>query len=379
MSDDTVVIIGAGLMGSAAARSLARRGHRVVVLEQYAIGHAAGSSHGSARIVRRAYSDELYTRLTGRAFELWQELEAATSTPLLRLLGGVDFGPHREVSAVAEHLAATGVPHEILPAAAAEQRWPGMRFDTPVVFHAQAGTLDAEAANRALLAEATRSGATVRTGAAAVALHDEPRGVRVVCSDGSELAAGAVVVAAGAWVEPLLRGVIELPPLRVTRQHVFHFPRREPSAPPWPSVIHERAHAVYHLAGGRDGGPGDDRKLGVHDGGVPAAVSVGALPVAEVPAAARAAAIEYVRNWLPGLVPEPRGETTCLYTQTPSENFLIDRVGRIVVCSPCSGHGAKFAPLVGEYVAGLIAGEGSVPERFRLRTHLAGLDGAVSL
>src|ERR1700760_2384480 len=99
--DVDVVIIGAGLMGAATAWAVASPGRDVVVLEQFGAVHANGSSHGSARIVRRAYGDELYTRLTGRAFELWTELETQSSTAVLRLLGGLDFGPHRNVPAVA--------------------------------------------------------------------------------------------------------------------------------------------------------------------------------------------------------------------------------------------------------------------------------------
>jgi sarcosine oxidase len=142
-------------------------------------------------------------------------------------------------------------------------------------------------------------------------------------------------------------------------------------------VIHEPdGPAVYHLAGGRDGGPGDDRKIGEHGGGreTPAADRHGL-----VHAAARAQMAEYVKRWLPGLDPTPRGETTCLYTTTPSEDFLIDRTDDLIVCSPCSGHGAKFAPLVGEMVADLVTGAGAVPDRFRLVAHLRGEIGSVSL
>ena len=109
-SDVDVLVVGAGLMGSATAWSAARRGATVAVLEQFAPHHSMGSSHGSARIVRRAYGDALYTRLTGRAFELWRELELSNDVQLLRRLGGLDFGRQRDISTVAEHLAGAGVP-----------------------------------------------------------------------------------------------------------------------------------------------------------------------------------------------------------------------------------------------------------------------------
>jgi len=372
---DPVVIVGAGLAGAGAAWALARRDVPVIVFEQHAAGHRLGSSHGSARIVRRGYGDGLYVQLTGRAFELWREVEESSGTSLLRMLGGLDFGEWRDVPKVAALLAAAGVPHEVLPPSEASARWPGMEFDGDVVFHPQAGTLDAAGAVATMLALAAARGADVRHETAAVSVA----GDRVVLADGSSVAARCVVVAAGGWVAPLLDGVVELPPLRVTQQQVFHFPRRDPSTPPWPSVIHEPAgHAVYHLAGGRDGGVQDDRKVAEHDGGrdTSAADRDGLIDPAS-----RARVVEYVRRWLPGLDPTPRSEVTCLYTQTPSEDFILDRVGDLVVCSPCSGHGAKFAPLIGEYVASLVTGSGAdvVPERFRLAAHRSGRRASVSL
>lgn len=384
-SDEPVVIVGAGLMGAAAARSVARRGRPVVVLEQFAAGHRHGSSHGSARIVRRAYGDQLYTALTGRAFELWSAVPSPA--PLLRMLGALDFGPDRDVPSVARHLAEAAVAHEVLPAVEAARRWPGMVFEGDVVFHPQAGTLDADAAVSALLADAVAHGAEVRFESAAAALLSEGERTRVLLADGSELPASCVVVAAGGWVSGLVEGLvladspvtlppITLPPMTVTQQQVFHYPRLDPSAPPWPSVIHERGSAIYHLAGGRDGGALDDRKVGEHDGGP---VVTAGRPVEPGPAV-RERITAYVRRWLPGLEPTPRTESTCLYTTTPSEDFVLDRVGPLVVCSPCSGHGAKFAPLVGELVADLVDGGGhGVPDRFRLAAHASGLGGSVSL
>jgi sarcosine oxidase len=369
--DADVVIVGAGLAGAAAAWSLSQRGRSVVVLEQFAAGHSRGSSHGSARIVRRAYGDGLYTELTGRAFELWREVELAAGEPLLYLHGGLDFGPRRNVAAVAAHLAASGVPHEVLPAAEAQHRWPGMLFEGEVVFHPQAGTMDAARAVRALI---ELSGADVRYETPARAVREPGE---VLLADGTTVRGETVVVSAGAWVAPLLAPVVALPPLRVTQQQIFHFPRLDPTQPPWPSVIHESTDAaVYHLAGGRDGGAGDDRKIGEHDGGTDATADTRSGAIDD---ASRRRVVDYVRRWLPGLAPEPRSEASCLYTETPSEDFLIDRVGRLVVCSPCSGHGAKFAPLIGELVAGLVDGSGTVPDRFRLAAHLAGRVGSVSL
>jgi sarcosine oxidase len=369
-----VVIVGAGLAGSAAAWSLARRGRSVALFEQFEPSHAHGSSHGSARIVRRVYEDALYVSLTGEAFELWREVESAAGVTLLRILGGLDFGPRRNVPGIASVLTAAGVPYELLPGSEAESRWPGMRFDGDVIFHPQAGTMDAAAAVTAFVALAEGLGAAVRYSTPVVSVSASGE---VGLADGSTVSANHVVVAAGGWVEPLLGPVVPLPPMRVTQQQIFHFPRLDPSAPPWPSVIHESAtNAVYHLAGGRDGGALDDRKIGEHDGGTECSA---AKRTGVVDPDSQARVVDYVRRWLPGLSDVPSSSTTCLYTETPSQDFILDRVGPVVVCSPCSGHGAKFAPLVGEFVAGLIDGTREVPSRFRLDTHRAGLSGAVSL
>ncbi|MFF0451613.1 FAD-dependent oxidoreductase [Streptomyces sp. NPDC004609] len=365
-----LVVIGGGLMGTATAWAASRRGLSVLLLEQYGPGHARGSSHGSSRIVRRGYQETLYTELTGRSFELWRELELDSGTPLLRMLGSVDFGTRAYAESIAAQLAASAVEHEVLSAQEAEQRWPGMRFEGPVVHHAQGGTADAASAVTAFVEGAVRRGAVVRHGAAVASLDTTADGrARVVLADGDEVLAGTVVVAAGAWTGERLGGHVALPPLTVTQQDTFHFPRLDPAAPAWPSVLHERGAGIYHLAGGRNGGPDDDRKIGEHYGGLRTTAS-GRDGV--VSSAARDRLVAYVKEWLPGLDPTPRNESSCLYTFTPNEDFLLDRVGPFVVCSPCSGHGAKFAPLIGELTADLVTGAGGTPERFRLAAHASG-------
>ncbi|MEU8760065.1 FAD-dependent oxidoreductase [Streptomyces sp. NPDC048659] len=368
-----LVVIGGGLMGSATAWAASRRGLSVLLLEQYGRGHNRGSSHGSSRIVRRGYQEPLYTELTGRSFELWRELELDSGAPLLRMLGNVDFGSRAYAESVAAQLAASVVEHEILSAPEAEQRWPGMRFEGLVVHHTQGGTVDAGAAVTAFQDGAVRRGAVVRHDTAVASLDPTPDGgVRVLQADGAEVLAGTVVVAAGGWTGEILGGHLSLPALNVTQQETFHFPRRDPASPAWPSVVHEWGAGIYHLAGGPLGGPQDDRKIGQHYGGLP---TTAAGRDGVVSAATRETLVEYVKEWLPGLDPTPRTETSCLYTFTPSEDFLLDRVGPFVVCSPCSGHGAKFAPLIGELTTDLVTGAAGVPERFRLPAHASGTPG----
>jgi monomeric sarcosine oxidase len=360
-ADIDVAIVGAGLAGAATAWAATRSGLSVVLFEQFAIGHHRGSSHGSARIFRRAYEDALYVRLTGESKELWHELELDTGTTLFRTTGGVDHGAKRGVHLIDEHLRAAGVLHELLDPVEARRRWPGMRFESPVVFHPEAGVIDSSAAVAACVEASRRRGAVIRENTLVTEIipGDTSALVRV---NGEDWRAGSVVIAAGAWVAGLVDGVMPFPPVTVTQQQVFHFPRRD-CAVDWPIFVYRDAMFVYGLPGGRDGGDRNAHKVAEHDNGQ---LTTASGRDGVVDPAARARLVEYVKSWLPGLVPEPCNETTCLYTTTADEDFVLDRRGAIIVCSACSGHGAKFAPWLGMQVAKLAAGDGTVVERFRL-------------
>lgn len=359
-----VVVVGAGLVGSATAWHLARRGREVLVIDQFEPATSRGSSHGSARITRRAYPEDDYVRLTGEAFEWWRELEQQAGQMLLRMTGGLDHGSWRQPEVIAASLARAGVEQELLPARTAEERFPGMIFDRPVLYHPQAGTVDAERAVHAFLDSARRDGAALEpwtpvsgvTPAGDTAVVHTPRG---------DVRARAVVLAAGGWVEELTAGLLAMPRVWVTEHKVFHFPRADESVV-WPVTLHRDALDVYHLPGGRDGGPGDARKIAEHQG----ALTTARTRTGVVDEASRRRIVAYVRHWLPGLVPEPFAETTCLYTSTLDEDFVIDRVGPFVVVSACSGHGAKLAPAVGRMAADLVEGGSQRVERFRISRHL---------
>lgn len=385
MTRADLIIVGAGLAGAAAARSAAERGANVVVLEQFGPGHRRGSSHGSARIFRRAYPDPLYVRLTGQAGELWRALEAAAGEPLLTMTGELDFGALRDPEGLHAVLTGCGVPAELLPAQEAGRRWPQFDFTAagPVLFHPNAGVLDPDRTIAALLRLATARGADVRFDTQVTALARGGDGALVAAGD-AEFTAPVAVVAAGAWTAPLLGGVVALPPLTVTQQQVFHFAPASPANPvlaspgtaarpanePWPAfIVHDEVGYCYGLPGGRDGEVPGAIKVGEHD---PGTVTTAAGRDLRVDPAARARVVGFVRRRLPGLDPAVVNEVTCLYTWTANEDFILDRQGPFVVASPCSGHGAKFAPLLGEVIADLAAGKPPAEPRFTLAAHLAG-------
>ncbi|MEU8381872.1 FAD-dependent oxidoreductase [Streptosporangium sp. NPDC048865] len=364
--DTEIAVIGAGLMGSATAWELARRGHAVTLVEAYDIGHRHGSSHGTSRIHRRAYADPEYVRLTGLAGEGWRELENDTGTPLLRVTGGVDLGAGRDPEGIARVLAGAGVPHELLAPGAAAERWPFMRFEGPVLHHPEAGTVDADAAVAAMARRAAELGAGVITGVRFTGADSLPGGRVRLRTEGPEITAATVVVAAGPWL-PELAGRLGVPvgplPLRVTQQQVFHFRSRDPEAR-WPVFVHTDGPQIYGLPSGGDGGPLPAVKVAQHDAGTPVAA---ATRDGVVDPASRAVVTTHVRRWLPGLDPDPVAEATCLYTNTPDEDFVLDRVGPFVIASPCSGHGAKFTPVIGRMAADLALGRTVPHPRFTLR------------
>jgi monomeric sarcosine oxidase len=372
-----LIVVGAGLAGAAAARSAAQRGANVVVLEQFGPGHRNGSSHGSARIFRRAYPDPLYVRLTGQAGELWRELEAAAGERLLTMTGEIDFGAARDPAGLHAVLTGCGVPAELLPAQEAGSRWPQFDFTGigQVLFHPNAGVLDPDLAIAALLRLATARGADVRFGTQVTGLDRGGDGAIIRAGD-EEFTAPVAVVAAGAWTAPLLDGVVALPPLTVTQQQVFHFApaagtakstAQSAAAPPWPVFIAaDGADYCYGLPGGRDGEVPGAIKVGEHH---PGTVTTAAGRDFRVDEAARSRVAGFARRRLPGLDPAPVNETTCLYTWTANEDFILDRRGPFVVASPCSGHGAKFAPLLGEAIADLAAGKPPAEPRFTLAAH----------
>jgi monomeric sarcosine oxidase len=363
-----VVIVGAGLAGSAAAWAVTRRGRSVAVLEAFQPGHRRGSSHGSARIFRRAYPDPLYVRLTGEAQPLWRQLADEAGQELVLTTGGLDFGPAREQDKMYDILAGFGVSAELMAAEAAAERWPGVAFGPePVLFHPDAGVIDAERAMAAMRALAVARGAQICYESPVLRFSVAETQLTVHTADRSWRAPVAIV-AAGPWLDPLLGGLVRLPPLVVNQQQAFHFaPLTPPGGEPPPVFIwRDEMAAMYGLLAGQDGQVPGAIKVGEHGHGT---VTTGDDRDGIVSPASRERVRGFVRDRLRGLDPEPVGEATCLYTSTATEDFILDRQGPFVICSACSGHGAKFAPLTGEIAADLAFGGVSPDRRFTLAAH----------
>lgn len=399
-TDVEVAVIGGGVMGACVAWRAALGGRDAHVFEQFDRGHVHGSSHGTARIFRLAYPDADYVAMARTALPLWDELEAASGVTVRSRTGELDHGDPAEIAAITANLADAGLDHEVLTPAEVAARWPGLTCDRTAVFHPQGGTVDATATVLAALDVATSRGATVHDRCPVE--HLEVAGDAVVLhTESGKIRARRAVVAAGAWVGSVLGEVMgvssgatsALPEMVVTREQPVHFERRPdcrrgPSPGeeraigdvPWPSFIHwsdagpTKTSGVTEPVWGYGMQTPDGRiKVGEHHTGeVVARIGPGRRdrpPVDDV-APIDQARLErlraYAQRWLPGVDPETAEPERCLYTSTASTDFVIDRVGPVVVAAGFSGHGFKFAPAVGELVAGMLAGTSVPPTRFAL-------------
>jgi sarcosine oxidase len=336
-----VVVVGAGIMGSATAWRLALAGADVALLERFEIGHRHGSSHGASRIFRLSYPDPTFVRMAQEALPLWRELEAVAGETLLEPTGGLDTGADLDGHAAA--LAACGAPFELLTGAEAMARFSGIRIDPDarLIHQPDGATIAADRTWHALADTAVGLGAEVHLSTPVRRFDITGAGVEVHTSDETYQARVAVVTAGG-WSRQLLAGVgIDLPTV-VTRETVAYFTL--PDDQPIPTFVEWGSPATYALRS-----PGEGIKVGQHRAALPV------QPDEEGEVSEQS--VGYLSAWVaehyPGANPVPHHAETCLYTNTVDEHFILERYGPIVVGSACSGHGFKFAPLVGQRLAEL--------------------------
>ncbi|MFI5695639.1 FAD-dependent oxidoreductase [Kribbella sp. NPDC051586] len=349
-----VAVVGAGAMGSAAARALAAAGREVVVLEQFTLGHERGGSHGATRLFRPAADDAEVAELTERARPLWRELEADSGETLLEVTGGIDHGMSAESVDTFRLLhAATGT---VLAAKEAAERWPGFRFESQVLYQPGSGRIYADRTVHALQTVAARLGAEfrVQSPVRALRIHDDLVELDV---PGGAVRARQVVATAGPWTPQLLSGLVPLPPFRVTQEQPrFFTPVSEDME--WPSFVHwgPDSYGLYE--------PGSGVKVGLHASGPevdPDTRDFRPEPERD------STLLRYVEQWYPGLDSARSAAISCLYDNTPSATFVIDRAGPITVAAGFSGQGFKLVPLVGAFIRDLVTGGPNTPTHFRFQ------------
>jgi sarcosine oxidase len=371
MAQFDVVVVGLGATGAAALRELARRGFRVAGIEQFTPGHDRGSSHGETRIIRLGYFEHpSYVPLLRRSYELWRELEADSGRRLMRTTGIVEVGPpHGPL--IAGTLAASrehGLPHTVLDSAELMQQFPAFHVPNEYVgvFQPDGGFVAAEASIEALLELARNTNAEIRTGVRVNTIEPNGQGVRIATSTG-EIEARAVIVAAGSWVSALIPGLYEY--LRSTREVMAWFNPRDPGPlmpGRLPVFILESRHGLHY--GFPVTSTGTIKIAKHHHRDETVYPDDPRRPVGDLDEALiRAAVAEHIPAANGALV----SAKTCMYTVSPDHDFVVDRLPgaeNIIVASPCSGHGFKFAPVMGEILADLATEGGTMHDisRFSL-------------
>lgn len=348
-------------MGSAAAHHLALRGAKTLGLEQFTPAHNRGSSHGQSRVIRLAYFEHpAYVPLLRRAYDLWADLEKASGRSILAVTGGLMIGdPASEVvsgslrSAREHHLA-----HTMLDADQIRKRFPSLTpADGIVALHEdRAGVIAPEEAIHAHLALAAGNGAEIAFDEAVRSWTAEPSGGVTVVTTKRTVSAAHLMLAPGPWA-PSLFGLPNIP-LTVERQVLHWFEPAGGAAPFQPERF-----PIYIW----------DQGAGIQFYGFPAD-AVGRVKVAFFRTGSDARCspdavdrevhpheVAAMRDALAGRIPALAGgrlvnSVTCLYTVTPDHHFVIGPHpdhAQVTLASPCSGHGYKFAPVIGEILADL--------------------------
>ena len=317
----------------------------MTILEQFELGHARGSSHGSSRIFRLSYPDPHYVRLAQQALAGWRELEDEVGEELIIRTGALDIGRSAHDNAPA--LAACDVAHKFLSGTQVAARWPiATDPDAVALFHPEGGVTRADRAHAAFLGSARAAGAEVLEHTRVDALRREAGGVALDTPNGA-VHARAVVVTAGAWARALLGPLGVQLDVSPTRETIAYFPLSgADELPPVIELGEGPGEGAFGLAA-----PGTGLKAGNHRSGRDADPDAPGEPDQAIVHAAA----EWVAQRYPGAGSEPLGAETCLYTNTEDESFVCGRHDRIVVGSVCSGHGFKFAPVTGLQLAALAA------------------------
>ncbi|MEX2186901.1 MAG: N-methyl-L-tryptophan oxidase [Pirellulales bacterium] len=353
-----VIVLGLGGVGSAALYHVARRGNRVLGIDQFSPPHDLGSSHGQTRIIRQAYFEHPdYVPLVLRSYELWREVEAASGQSLFSQVGLLEVGPTDGV--VVPGVLASAAQHHLdveeLSAADVVRRFPGFRAPPNCVgvFEAAAGFLRVEQCVAAHLQLAGRAGATLQTDTTVVDWSRDGSGF-VVTTDRGIFRAERLVITAGPWAARVLPALGVS--LEVRRKPIYWFDTAAGESTfradaGCPTFLYELPDGVFY------GFPQfDDRgvKVAQHSGG--GALADPSTVDRSLDEADRAAVANFTASWLAGLATRHREHATCLYTMSPDEHFIVDTLPgepHVAFAAGLSGHGYKFAPVLGEILADL--------------------------
>ena len=358
-----VAIAGLGGIGSAIAAQCAARGASVIGLEQFGPAHDRGSSHGKSRMIRQAYfEDAAYVPLVLRSYELWRDLERQTAEELLRLTGVLSVGEESSeiISGTKRSAGEHGLRLETPSRRQVEDRYPTLRLaaNEVALFEPDGGVLDPERAVRAHLQVAQRAGAELRFQVSMRGWESTGTGVTIDLSNGDRVLAKTLILSLGPWFKETMDALGA--PLRIQRNVQTWFWPSDGSykAGQFPAFLLDRAGLPAPLYGFPDFG--DGVKAAFHGSGEITTADELDREVdlkRDVEPVANA-----MEEWMPGATSSFREAKPCMYSLTPDGNFVIDRhpeEANVILCGGFSGHGFKFAPVIGEIAAELALEGGS--------------------
>ncbi|KAM9118003.1 peroxisomal sarcosine oxidase [Pangshura tecta] len=370
---DTIVV-GAGIQGSFTAYHLAKRGRETLLLEQFPLPHSRGSSHGQSRIIRYAYPQEHYAQMMAESYRLWEQLEAEAGARLYRQTGLLVLGANTnpEFQRCCRTLVKHDVPGELFTTESLHGRFPGIRpyhGEVGVSDHT-AGVLSADRALRAVQDGFQRCGGALRDGEKVTDI--KPGGVVTVTTSRGVYQAKSLVITAGPWANKLLAPLGLQLPLQTLRINVCYWKEKVPGAygvsANFPCFLALCTPPIYGLPSNEYPGL---VKICCHSGS-PADPEERDRPPEASALPDIQSLQDFVNKYLPGLVPEPAVVEHCMYTNTPDEDFVLDRhpkFSNIIIGAGFSGHGFKLAPVVGKLLCQLSVGEepSYAMEPFRIR------------
>lgn len=375
---DTIVV-GVGAMGSAALYQLARRGAKVLGIDQFRPPHSLGSSHGESRITRLSTGEgAVYVPFAQRSHAIWHELEAESGASLLTLSGGLIICPAasggaqfhgqgdfvEQSAAIARQFA---IDHQVWDATAVYERWPQLRIsDKEHAYYEPTGGLVAvERAIETQMRLAKQRGAAVHLEERVLSYkvaEAAGQGVVVTTTAGTYYA-DKVILTVGPWLSSLLAKAAARS-FHVYRQVIYWFETAEPSlfsAERFPFVIWigDKPEEFFTIFPYADGGTAGAK--------VVTEEYLQTVTPLTVDRTVHAHEVErmyhdFVRKRVAGVLPRCLKSGVCLYTNTPDEHFVIDyhpESDRVIVASPCSGHGFKHSAAIGETLAQLALEEKS--------------------
>jgi sarcosine oxidase len=353
-----VIVLGAGIMGSAAAYYLAKTGQRVLLLEQFEIDHQKGSSYGYSRIIRYAYDHPVYVELARAAYPLWSSIEAESGETLYTKTGGIDFGPSNDegIAKIMSALQECHIPYEVLSTQETQERFPQFHLDdnSTVLYQADTGILAASKCVRAHVVLTRKLGATILPNTPIIKIVPLPHSVEVHTQD-AVYNAGEIVITAGSWAKSVLAQLGLNLSLMVQQCQEIYFDTMNPEdyqPDRFPAFIAHIPFSDGRMAYGMASQQNSGLKTAFHGGRKfdhPSQVNY-TPDNREVEEGLR-----FLHQYIPA-VTNMRSTRICLYTTTPDENFLIDKhpeYSHVIFAGGFSGHGFKFGTLVGKILSDL--------------------------